>query len=73
MFNMASKPPSHARSTYTNLFSKNCKLHKFATTNSNFEKSIFLNMHHYKTYMYINFQHNQDKTQVVTACTCTTP
>ena len=39
------------KTVYTNLFSKNCKLHKFATTNSNFEKSIFLDMHHHKTYM----------------------
>ena len=27
-----------------------------------------LDMHHHKTYMYINFQQNQVKTQVVTAC-----
>ena len=37
------------------------------------KKSIFLDMHHHKTYMYINFQENEVKTQVVTACTCTTP
>ena len=43
---------------HTNLFAKNCKLHKFATTNSNFLKSILLDMHHHKTYMYINFQQN---------------
>ena len=61
------------KTVYTNLFAKNCKLHKFATTNSNFEKLIFLDMHHHKTYMYINFQQNQAKTQVVTACTFTTP
>ena len=61
------------KTVFTNLFAKNCKLHKFATTNSNFEKSIFLDMHHHKMFMYINFQQNQVKTQVVTACTCTTP
>ena len=41
---------------------KNCKLHKFATTNSNFEKiNYFRDMHHHKTYMYINFQQNRVK------------
>ena len=29
------------KTVYTNIFAKNCKLHKFATNNSNFEKSIF--------------------------------
>ena len=29
---------------------------KFATTNSNFEKNNYLDMHHHITYMYINFQ-----------------
>ena len=29
---------------------------KFATTNSNFEKNNFLDMHYCITYMYINFQ-----------------
>ena len=58
------------KTVHTNLFAKNCKLHKFATTNSNFKKkSILLDMHHHKTYMYINFQQNQVKTQVMTACT----
>ena len=35
---------------------KNCKLHKFATTNRNFKKLTLSDMHHRKTYMYINFQ-----------------
>ena len=26
------------KTVHTNLFAKNCKLHKFATTNGNFEK-----------------------------------
>ena len=34
----------------TNVFAKNCKLHKLTTTNSNFEKKlIFFDMHHHKT------------------------
>ena len=37
---------------------KNCKLHKFATTNRNFLKSTLSDMHHRKTYMYNNFQQN---------------
>ena len=39
---------------------KNCKLYKFATANSNFFKKLTLsNMHHRKTYMYINLQQNR--------------
>ena len=39
---------------------KKCKLYKFATTNSNLKKkSTLSNMHHRKTYMHINFQHNR--------------
>ena len=61
------------KTVHTNLFAQYRKLHKFATTNSNFEKTILLDMHRHKTYMYINFHQNQVKTQVVTACTCTSP
>ena len=40
------------KTVHTNLFAKNGKLHKLATTNSNFEKKkIFLDMYHHKTYM----------------------
>ena len=39
----------------TSIFAKNRNLHKFATTNCNFKKSITLDMNHHKTYMYINF------------------
>ena len=54
----------------TNLFAQYGKLHKFATTNSNFKKkAIILDMHHHKTYMYINFQQNWVKTQVITVLT----
>ena len=44
------------KTVHTNLFAQYRKLHKFATTNNNFEKNILLNMYHHKTYMYINFQ-----------------
>ena len=57
------------KTVHTNLFAQYRKLHKFATT----KKTILLDMHRHKTYMYINFQQNQVKTQVVTACTCTPP
>ena len=51
------------KTVHTNLFAKNPKLYKFATTNSNFgKKSIISNMHHRITYMYINFQQNRVKT-----------
>ena len=41
---------------------KHCKLNKFATTNTSivmFKKLTLSNMHHRKTYMYINFQQNR--------------
>ena len=54
----------------TQIYLHNIKLHRFATTNSNFEKkSIILDLHHHKTYMCINFQQNRVETQVVTVLT----
>ena len=47
------------KTVHTNLFAQYRKLHKFATTNSNFEKTILLDINHHKMYMYINFQQNQ--------------
>ena len=45
------------KTVHTNLFAKTCKLQKLAPTNSNCEKkSIILDMHRRKMYMYINFQ-----------------
>ena len=42
-----------------NIFGKICKLHKFATIPIVIlKKSILLDMHHHKTYMYNNFQQN---------------
>ena len=43
------------QTVHTNIFANNPKLHKFATTTSNFEKIDYLDMHHRITYMYINF------------------
>ena len=43
----------------TSIFAKNRKLHKFATTCNNFEKSTLSDKHHLKTYMNINFQQNR--------------
>ena len=44
----------------TNMFVKNCKLHKFATILIIFLfKSITSDMHHHKTYVNINFQQNR--------------
>ena len=44
------------KTVHINLFAKNRKSPKFATTNSNFEKSIISDVRHRKTYMYIIFQ-----------------
>ena len=58
------------KTVHTNLFAQYRKLHKFTTTNSNFEKkTILLDIHHHETYMHINFQQNQVKTQVMTVPT----
>ena len=54
---------------HTNVFSKNRKLQKFATTNSIFFKSTISDMHHRKTYMYINFQQNRVSRSVKTVHT----
>ena len=54
---------------HTNLFAQYRKLHKFATTNSNLKKTILIDIYRYKTYMYINFQQNQVKIQVMTVLT----
>ena len=44
------------KTVHTYLLARNPKLHKFPTTNSNFEKkSIISDMCDRKTYMYINF------------------
>ena len=56
------------KTVHTNLFAQYRKLHKFPTTNSNLKK-FFLDIHHHKTYMYINFQQNGVKTQVMTVPT----
>ena len=55
----------------TNLFPKNRKLHKFATTVPIliFKKSTLSDMHHRKTYMYINFQQNRASRSVKTVHT----
>ena len=51
---------------------RNRKLHKFATANSNLEKSIILDMHHRISYMYINFQQNRGRRPVKTTHTIIT-
>ena len=43
------------QTVHTTIFANNCNLHKFATTNSNYEKNDYLDKHHRITYMYINF------------------
>ena len=44
------------QTVHTNIIANNRNLHKFATTNSNFEKNKdYLDMHHHITYMYIHF------------------
>ena len=53
-----SQVKTQVMTVHTCLFAKNRKLHKFATTNNNFEKSTFSGMHHCKTYMHISFQQN---------------
>ena len=44
---------------HTNLFAKYRKLHNLQLSILISKKSIISDMHHRKTYMYINFQQNQ--------------
>ena len=53
----------------TNIFANNRKLHKFATTNSNLEKSITLDMCQSITSMYTNFQQNRVSIDQSKPCT----
>ena len=60
------------KTVHTHLFAQYRKLYKFATTNRNFEKKkilVDIDLHHHKTYKYINFRQNQVKTQVMTVHT----
>ena len=57
------------QTVHTNIFAKSRKLHKFATTNNNFEKKIILDMLHHKTDMYIIFQQNRVNRSVITVHT----
>ena len=50
----------------TNLFAQYDKLHKLATTNSNFKNLIILDMYHHKTYMY----RSQPKYQYYSSSIC---
>ena len=43
------------QTVHTNIFANNRNLHKFATTNSNFENNDYLDMHQCITYLCINF------------------
>ena len=45
-----------AKNVHTNLFAKNCKLHKFATCNENFEKSGLSDMHYPLTDIQADFE-----------------
>ena len=44
-------------------------LHKFATTNRNFQKSTLSDKRHRKTYVYVNFQQNRVNRSVKTVHT----
>ena len=57
------------KTVLTNIFANIRKLHKFATTNSNFLKIIISDMHHRVTYLYINFQQNRVNRSVKTVQT----
>ena len=58
------------KTVHTNLFAQYRKLHKFATTNRNFEKkTLLLDIHHHITYMYINFHENGANRSAITVHT----
>ena len=60
---------SIVKTVHTNIFANNRRLHKFATTNSNFKKNDFLDLHHRETYLYINFLQNRVSRSVKTVHT----
>ena len=55
------------QTVHTNLFAKNCKLHKFATCNSNFKKSRLSDMHYQLTDIQANFEINRPIRYQITA------
>ena len=55
------------KTVHTNLFSKNCKLHKFVTCNYNFEKSRLSDMHHPLTDIQVDFEINRLTRYQITA------
>ena len=57
------------KTAHTKQFSKNRKLHKYATYNSNFETKLLSDMHHCITYIIINFQQERVSRSVVTVHT----
>ena len=52
---------------HTNLYAKNCKLHKFTTCNTNFEKSRLSDMHYPLTDIQANFEINRHMRYQITA------
>ena len=57
------------KTVHTNLFAKNASCINLQLPIIILKKSVLLDMHHHNTYMYINFEQNQEKTQVMTART----
>ena len=57
------------KTVHTNLFAKNASCINLQLPIIILKKSDLLDMHHHNTYMYINFEQNQEKTQVMTART----
>ena len=55
------------KTVYTKLFAKNCKLHKFATCNQNFEKSRLSDMHCPLTDILADFEINWPIKYLITA------
>ena len=55
------------KTVHTKLFANNRKLHKFATCNSNFEKSLFSDMNHLISHIEANFKINRLSRSVKTA------
>ena len=55
------------KTVHTNLFANNRKLHKFATCNTNFKKSILSDMNHLIPHIYADFKINRFSRSVRTA------
>ena len=55
------------KTVHTNIFANNRKLHRFATSNSNFKKSLLSDMNHLISHIYADFKINRLSRSAITS------